>query len=139
MNVKELLARNRRNICRFTLKRVRDITRRYSQMHRSDKYSQFSSIIWSVWPDGWAFVYELSGCGFESSWSFVWGCFFHVSILKENSGGKAYWLGQQARNQLLAKVVCLIPIAFVVTKVTFDIKVTHYLCKVVIVNVVKQK
>ena len=26
----------------------------------------FSSIIWSVWPNGWVFVYELSGCGFES-------------------------------------------------------------------------
>ena len=38
----------------------------YSQMHRTDKYSQHSSIIWSVWSNGWAFVYELIGCGFES-------------------------------------------------------------------------
>ena len=51
----------------FTLKRVRDMTRTYSQMHRTDKYSQHSSITWSVWLNGGVFVYELSGCGFESS------------------------------------------------------------------------
>ena len=49
----------------FTLKRVRDMTRTYTQMHRTDKYSQLSSIIQSVWPNGWMFVYEVSGCGFE--------------------------------------------------------------------------
>ena len=31
--------------CRFTLKHVRDMMRTYSQMHRTDKYSQHSSII----------------------------------------------------------------------------------------------
>ena len=31
----------------------------YSQMHRTDKYSQHSSIIWPVWLNGWVFVYEL--------------------------------------------------------------------------------
>ena len=36
-----------------------------------DKYSQHSSIIWSVWLDGWVFVYELSGCGFESLCSYL--------------------------------------------------------------------
>ena len=35
--------------CGFTLKRVRDMIRIYSQMHRTDKYSQHSSIIWPVW------------------------------------------------------------------------------------------
>ena len=45
------------------------MTRIYSQMHRTDKYSQHSSIIWTVWLNGWVFVYELSGCVFESSWS----------------------------------------------------------------------
>ena len=35
-------------------------------MHRTDKYSQHSSIIWPVWLNGWVFVYELNGCGFES-------------------------------------------------------------------------
>ena len=34
-------------------------------MHRTDKYSQHSSIILLVWLNGWEFVYKLSGCGFE--------------------------------------------------------------------------
>ena len=38
--------------CGFTLKRVRDMIRTYSQMHRTDKYSQHSSIIWPVWLNG---------------------------------------------------------------------------------------
>ena len=38
-------------------------------MQRPDKYSQHSSIIWPVWLNGSVFVYELSGCGFESSCS----------------------------------------------------------------------
>ena len=38
----------------------------YSQIHRIDKYWQHSSIIWSVWLNGWVFVYKLSGYGFES-------------------------------------------------------------------------
>ena len=45
------------------------MTKTYSQMHRTDKYSEQSSIIWPVWPNGWVFVYELSGSGFESSCS----------------------------------------------------------------------
>ena len=36
-----------------------------SRMHRTDKYSQHSSIIWPVLLDGWVFVLELSGSGFE--------------------------------------------------------------------------
>ena len=64
--------------CGFTLKRVRDMIKKtYSQMHRTDKYSQHSSIIWPAWLNGCVFVYELSGCGFESSCShFTW----HVSL-----------------------------------------------------------
>ena len=38
--------------CGFTLKRVRDMIRTYSQIHRTDKYSQHSSIIWPVWLNG---------------------------------------------------------------------------------------
>ena len=38
-------------------------------MHHTDKYSQHSSIIWLVWLKGWVFIYELSGCEFESSCS----------------------------------------------------------------------
>ena len=47
----------------------------YSQIHHTAKYSQLSSIIWPVWLNGWVFVYELSGCGFESHCShllFIW-------------------------------------------------------------------
>ena len=88
LNVKELLARKMRDIWNlgewngtrtrnhlvrkrvinwaFTLKRVRDMIRTYTQLHRADKYSEHSSIIWPVWLNGWVFVYELSGCGFQS-------------------------------------------------------------------------
>ena len=38
--------------CGSTLKRVREMLRTYSQMQRTDKYSQHSSIIWLVWLDG---------------------------------------------------------------------------------------
>ena len=52
--------------CGFTLKLVRDVIITYSQMLSTDKYSQHSSIIWHVWLNGWVFVFELSGCRFES-------------------------------------------------------------------------
>ena len=45
------------------------MTRTYSQMLRRDKYSQHSSIIWPIRLNSWVFLYELSGCGFESSCS----------------------------------------------------------------------
>ena len=35
-------------------------------MHCTHKYSQQSSITWPVGLNDWVFVYELSGCGFES-------------------------------------------------------------------------
>ena len=93
LNVKELLAPNRRNIsswsecngtqtqnhlvCNRTLshlakqtkwhdKNVRDMIRIDSQMHRTDKSSQHSSIIWPVWLNGWVFVCKLSVYGFHS-------------------------------------------------------------------------
>ena len=66
--------------CGFTLKRVRDMISTYSQMHRTDKYSQHSSVIWPVWLNGWVFVYELSGCGFESSCSHSLGDALQISL-----------------------------------------------------------
>ena len=36
----------------FTLKCVRDMTRQYSQMHRTDKYPQLSSMVGSIWLNG---------------------------------------------------------------------------------------
>ena len=55
--------------CGFTLKSIYDMARTYSQMHHTDNYSEHSSIIWPVWPNGWVFVSELSGFGFKSSCS----------------------------------------------------------------------
>ena len=37
--------------------------------HGKNNQHWIGCIIWSVWPNGWVFVYELSGCGFESSCS----------------------------------------------------------------------
>ena len=45
------------------------MTRKYNQMHRTEKYSQHRSIIWPVWLSGWEYAYEISGCGFESNCS----------------------------------------------------------------------
>ena len=50
---------------RFTLKLVCDMIATYSQMHRTEKYSWHSSIIWRGWLNGWVFVYKLSVCWFE--------------------------------------------------------------------------
>ena len=52
--------------CGFILKLVRDMIKTYNQMHRKDKYSQLSSILWPVCLNGWVFVYKLSVCGVES-------------------------------------------------------------------------
>ena len=38
--------------CGFTLKRIRNMIRTYIQTHRTDKFSQHSSIIWVVWLNG---------------------------------------------------------------------------------------
>ena len=70
--------------CGFTLKLVRDMTMTYSRMQHTDKYSQLSSIIWSVWLNGLVFVYKLSGCGFESRCchlNFRYGTCFEQGVL----------------------------------------------------------
>ena len=51
--------------CGISLKLVRDMIIIYSQMYRTEKYSQRSSIVLPVWLNGWVFVYELSGYRFE--------------------------------------------------------------------------
>ena len=55
--------------CGLTLKGVRDMITTYSQRHNTEKYSQHCSIIWSVLINVSVIVSELSGCGFESSYS----------------------------------------------------------------------
>ena len=59
LNVKELLAQNMRDI--WILSDSNEI-----RSHNQHSHSQHSSIIWPVWLNGWVFVYELSGRGFES-------------------------------------------------------------------------
>ena len=69
--------------CRFIMKRIRDMIRTYSQMHRTDKYSQYNSIIWPFWRKSWRFVYEVSGGVSESSSShlnFRFGACFEKGV-----------------------------------------------------------
>ena len=78
----------------FTLKLVRDMIKTYSQMHRTDKYSRHSSIILLVWPNGWVFAYELSGCSFESPCSdliFRYGACFEQGV-PWHSGNCRVWI-----------------------------------------------
>ena len=65
-------------------------------MHRTDKYSQHNSIIWPIWLNGRVFVYELSGCGFESRCSQEIYVFFtnngNLMFFKISSNLKAIFL-----------------------------------------------
>ena len=45
------------------LERVRDMIRTYSQMHRKNKYSQYSSSIQPVRLNGWEFFSKLVDVG----------------------------------------------------------------------------
>ena len=97
LNVKELLARSRREI--WGLSDCNWMIRTYIQMHRTDKYSQHSSIIWPVWLNGWVFVYELSGCGFESSCShlnFRFRACFEQGV-PWHSGNYRVWIHSETR------------------------------------------
>ena len=88
-----------RNSLTFILKCVRDMIITYSQMHRADKYSHYSSIIWSVWPNGWVFVWELGGCGFESRYNHL--NFRYAACLKQgvlwHSGKCGVWIYFETR------------------------------------------
>ena len=105
--------------CGFTLKLVRDMIKTYNQMHRTDKYSQLSSIIWPVWLNGWVFVYELSGCGFESRCShliFRYGACFEQGV-PWHSGNCRVWIHSQTRtwhdkNIQWKKVFCKLIVLF---------------------------
>ena len=97
------------------VKHVRDMTRTYSQIQHTDKYSQLRAIFWTVWLNGWVFVYELSGCGFESSCS-------HLSIRSRtcfeqgvlwHSGNYRVWIHSETRtwhdkNMQSFMTICLI-------------------------------
>ena len=85
--------------CGFTLKLVRDMIITYSQMHRTDKYSQHSSIIWSVWLNGWVFVYELIVCRFESRCGHLNSrfCACFEQRLPWHSGNYRVWIHPETR------------------------------------------
>ena len=70
-----------------------------SQMHSTDKYSQVRYIIWSLSQNGWVFVYELNGSGFESSSSHL---NFRYSVCFEqgvpwHSGNYRVWIHSETR------------------------------------------
>ena len=43
--------------------------RNQNHLVRKRTLNHLAKLIWPVWPNGWVFVYELSGSGFESSYS----------------------------------------------------------------------
>ena len=61
LNVKELLARNRRHIWRLN---DCNGTRTHNHLVRKRTLNHLAKL--AIWLNGWMFVYELSGCGFES-------------------------------------------------------------------------
>ena len=70
-------------------------------MHRTDKYSQLSSIIWSVGLNGCVFAHQLSGCEFESRWShliFRYGACFEQEV-SGHSGNCRVWIHSQTRTR----------------------------------------
>ena len=86
----------------FTLKRVRDMTRTYSEMHSTERYSQDSRMIWPVRPIGWLFVYEESGSESKSRCSHLTsrfcGC-FEQGVLW-HSGNYRVWIHSETRTWL---------------------------------------
>ena len=77
-----------------SLKRVREMIKIYTQMHRTDNYSQHSSMIMPLWPSDWVFIYELSGCGFESSCSHLnlRFCAYFEQRVPWHSGNCRVWI-----------------------------------------------
>ena len=78
-------------------KRLCDMIKAYSQMDRTYKYSEHSSIIWSVWPNGWVLVYKLRVCGFESSCSHLNFRFLACFIIRVlwHSGNYRVWINSK--------------------------------------------
>ena len=79
-------------------------------MHHTDKYSEHSSVIWSVWPNGWVFVYELSGSGFDSSCShftFRFRAWFEQGV-PWHSDNYRMWIHSETRMWHDKKIRCKI-------------------------------
>ena len=68
-------------------------------MHRTNKYSQHSSIIWPASLNDWVFIYELSGFGFESCCRHL--CFTVCVYFEEgipwDSGKYKMWIHSETR------------------------------------------
>ena len=79
---------------RFTLKCVRYMMITYSQIILTGKTSQLSSIMWSVWPNGWVFVYKISGYGFQSLCIHLnlWYRFCYEQGARWSSGKHRVWI-----------------------------------------------
>ena len=93
--------------CGFTLKLVHDMITTYSQMHRTDRYSQHRSIIWPVWLNGWVFSDELGGCGFES-------CSCHLGLRR--------FLATESPSKMMKNVL------YFTLEVIFVFKIFKFLC-----------
>ena len=65
-------------VCGFTLKRVHDMTRTYSEMHSTEKYSQHSSLIWTACLNGCRVEYRCSPLSFMSRACFKQGVPWHL-------------------------------------------------------------
>ena len=60
-------------------------------MHRTDRYSQHSSIISPVLLNSWAFVYKLSACGFDLRCSHRYSTCFELGVHWQ-SGNYRIWI-----------------------------------------------
>ena len=87
-------------------------------MHTVQKALGFSSIKWLlqelfVWPNGWAFIYELSGCGFESRCSHL--NFRYCTCFEQgvpwHSGKYRVWIHSEMRTwhekKIQSELLCL--------------------------------
>ena len=92
--------------CGLTLKRVSDVIRNYSQMHHTDKYSEHSSLIWPVWPNGWVLVSELIGSGFD----FRFRAFFELGV-SWHSGNYEVWIHSKTHIWQEHAVKCTVQIS----------------------------
>ena len=95
----------------LTLKRVPDMIRTYSQMHRADKNSQHSSIIWSARLNGWVFVYKLSRWQIKSCCShlnFIFCVCFEKGV-SWNSGHYRVWIHSETLRSHDKKIQSNVP------------------------------
>ena len=102
LDVKELLARSRREIwslsdCNLT-RTHNHLVHKWTLNHLA-KLAKWLSCVVNTYLNGWVFVYELSGCGFESSCSHLnfrfRGCF--EQGVPWHSGKYRVWIHSERR------------------------------------------